>query len=222
MFEFINSKEGMDSVSPDAFKFNTTWKSGLRLALRFVKIPEDYTKQFTGNAKVLWEIFKDYRVCEGISEKPSDDLHPNSAPQAKHRYDILSKAIPAAIIIYFFDSAYREVGDRFLYLIIQNQHRFKFPPHHIDSSAWFRAETNTRHTPGVVIPGSQIVSADENAIVVREVLPPKKYFASIEGIDHWVSIDSNRPVWAGTGWAYHVHAVYGTAEELETKTLLGE
>ena len=220
MFEFINDKAGMDSVSPEAFRFNTTWKAGLRLALRFVKVPESYSQQLTGNAKVLWDIFSEYRHAENKTEA-GENLS-TSIPSQQHRFDILSKAIPAAIIVYFFDSAYREIGDFMLARIIQNQHRFRFPPHHLDPDCWYRDEDGHRITPGCIIPTANIISADDHAIVVKDVLPPKNYFASIEGIDHWVSLNTNFPQWVGDGWAYRVLEVYGTQEEMEHKTLTGE
>jgi hypothetical protein len=216
----LNSKEGIEQSDGESFRFHVPWKGTLRMALKLVRIPPEWTTGLTGNAKVLWEIFQDYKKCEGKTEA-GDKLGASDAPAAQHRFDILSKIIPAAIIIYHQDSAYREVIDRMLYLIIQNQHRFKIPPHHLDPDAWFHDGTG-RLTYGMVIPECQIVSADEHAIVVKEVLPPKKYFASIEGIDHWVSINSNFPQWCGTGWAYRVYDVYGTQVEMERKTLLGD
>jgi len=222
----LNSKEGIETCDGESFRFHIPWKGTLRMALKLVRIPQEWTTGLTGNAKVLWEIcVEDYKRCEGKTQA-GDNLGASDAPAAQHRFDILSKVIPAGILIYFQDSAYREVGDRMLYLIIQNAHRFKFPPHHLDPDCWYKDRLEDRPagrlTLGMIIPECQIVSADDHAIVVREVLPPKKYFASIEGIDHWVSIDSNRPVWTGTGWAYRVHAVYGTQSELEKRTLLGE
>ena len=226
--QFINSDDGIKHADPESFRFNTSLMAGFRLALRFIKVP-DYSGQMTGNAKILWDIFEDYKKCEG-KVLAGDDLHPEHALPAQHRFDILSRGIAIAIYKYFFDSAYREVGDRILYLVIQNGHKFKFPPHHLDPDCWckdaigedLKNGPGNRITPGVIIPECQVVSADDHAIVVREVLPPKKYFGSIEGMDHWVSIDSNRPQWVGTGWAYRIYAVYGTQSELETKTLLGE
>ncbi|MFA6336130.1 MAG: hypothetical protein WCX48_11395 [Bacteroidales bacterium] len=233
--EFINSQDGIERTDPETFKFNTVFMSGFRLALRFIKIP-DYHTQLTGNAKILWEVFEDYRKCEGKTEA-GENLHPNSALAAQHRFDILSRGIPVAIFKYFFDSAYREVGDRMLWVLFQRRGEFRFPPHHLDPNCWYHDHFETladaskhpedpggggRITYGVVIPECQIVSADERAIVVKEILEPKKYFASIENIDHWVSIDSNRPTWTGNGWGYPVYAVYGNQSELERKTLLGD
>ena len=113
-----------------------------------------------------------------------------------------------------------------IYKIIQNQHRFHFPPHHLDPDCWYKdgtADTPAgRLTFGMVIPDCQVISADENVILVKEILPPKKYFASIEGIDHWVSINSNYPQYLNNGWAYRVLEVYGTQEELERKILVGD
>lgn len=226
--EFINSQDGIERADPETFKFNTTLMSGFRLALRFIKLPA-YETQLTGNAKVLWEIFDGYRTHEGKLQA-SNDLHPNHALPAQHRFDILSKGIPAAIFKYFFDSAYREVGDWFLWEIIKNAHRFKFPPHHLDPDCWFKDYREGdepdgpghRLTPGLVIHPDDVISADDNAIVVKGVLQPKNYFVSIDGIDRWVSVNTNFPQWVGNGWAYRVHAVYGTQKELETKTLLGE
>jgi len=221
----LNSKEGIETCDGESFRFHIPWKGTLRMALKLVRIPQEWTTGLTGNAKVLWEIFQDYRKCEGKTEA-GDKIGACDAPAAQHRFDILSKVIPAAIIIYHQDSAYREVIDRMLYLIIQNQHRFKIPPHHLDPDAWYKDGTADKPAGrlmfGMVIPESQIVSADDNAIVVQDVLPPKKYFASIEGIDHWISLNTNSPVWAGTGWAYKVLEVYGTQEQMERKTLLGD
>jgi hypothetical protein len=221
----LNSKEGVEQCDGESFKFHIPWKGTLRMVLNLVKIPEEWTKNLDQNSMILWEIFEDYKRCEGLTVA-GGKLGANDAPAQQHRYDILSKVIPAGIIIPAHDSAYLEPRDRFLWMIIQNQHRFKFLPHRLDPDCWYHdahdGEPAGRRMFGMIIPECQIVSADDHAIVVREVLPPKKYFASIEGIDHWVSIDSNRPVWAGTGWAYKVHAIYGTQEELQKKTLLGE
>jgi hypothetical protein len=221
----LNSKEGIETCDGESFRFHIPWKGTLRMALKLVRIPPEWTTGFTGNSKILWEIFQDYQKCEGKTEA-GDKIGACDAPAAQHRFDILSKIIPAAIIIYHQDSAYREVIDRMLYLIIQNQYRFKIPPHHLDPDAWYKDGTADkpagRLTYGMVIPECQIVSADENAIVVREILQPKKYFASIEGIDHWVSLNTNYPQWVGNGWAYKVFCVYGPQSELERKTLLGD
>ena len=225
----LNSKEGIETCDGESFRFHISWKGTLRMALKLVKIPQEWTTGFTGNSKVLWEIFQDYRRCEGKTEA-GDKIGACDAPAAQHRYDILSKVIPAALIIYHQDSAYREVIDRMLYLIIQNQHRFKFPPHHLDPDCWYKDALEDRPagrlTLGMVIPADQIIAADSNGIIVREILPPKKYFAGIEGEDHWVGINSNMPQWVSTtqggGWFYRIHTVYGTQEELQTKTLLGE
>ena len=221
----LNSKEGVESCDGQSFRFHIPWKGTLRFALKLVTIPPEWTEGLTGNAKVLWDIFQDYKNCEGKAQA-GDALGANDTSAAQHRFDILSKVIPAAIIIYFQDSAYREVADRMLWQLIQRRGLLHFPPHHLDPDCWYHDATadkpSGRLTLGMVIPECQIVSADNNAIVVKEILPPKKYFASIEGIDYWVSINSNYPQWTDTGWAYPVYAVYGTQEELEQKTLLGE
>lgn len=228
--QFINSEDGIKRADPDTFQFNTTLMSGFRLAMRFIRIPH-LEGQLTGNAKVLWEIFEDYKKCEGKTDA-GPNLHPNAALAAQHRFDIISRGLPILIFKYFFDSAYREVGDRMLWQIITRAREFRFPPHHLDPDCWYHDFPDPDNHPdypgghrimhGMVIPGAQIVSADDHAIVVHEILPPKKYFAAIDGIDRWVSINSNLPQWVGTGWAYRVYAVYGTQEELEKKTLTGD
>ena len=227
----LNSKEGIETCDGESFRFHIPWKGTLRMALKLVRIPPEWTTGLTGNAKVLWEIcVEDYKRCEG-KKQAGDQLGASDAPAAQHRFDILSKVIPAGILIYFQDSAYREVGDRMLYLIIQNQHRFKFPPHHLDPDCWYKDALEDRPagrlTLGMVIPADQIIAADDKGILVREILPPKKYFAGIEGEDHWVGINSNMPLWVNTqqgpgGWFYRIHTVYGTQEELQKRTLLGE
>jgi len=227
----LNSKEGVETCDGESFRFHIPWKGTLRMALKLVRIPQEWTTGLTGNAKVLWEIcVEDYKRCEG-KKQAGDQLGASDAPAAQHRFDILSKVIPAGILIYFQDSAYREVGDRMLYLIIQNQHRFKFPPHHLDPDCWYKDALEDRPagrlTLGMVIPADQIIAADDKGILVREILPPKKYFAGIEGEDHWVGINSNMPLWVNTqqgpgGWFYRIHTVYGTQEELQKRTLLGE
>lgn len=228
--EFINSEDGIKYSSGEVFRFNTTLMAGFRLALRFIKVP-DYSAQLTGNARILWEIFEEYRKAEQ-KDAAGDNLHPNAALAAQHRFDIISRIVPAMIFKYAFDSAYREVGNWLLWRLIQNAHRFRFPPHHLDPACWYRDFEDPenhpdypggkRNTPGLIIPPSNIVSADDKFIVTRETLPPQRYFAAIDGVDHWVAIDSNRPVWATVGWAYRVYLVYGSQEELEKRSLLGE
>jgi hypothetical protein len=230
----LNDKKSISECDGESFRFHISWKGVLRMALKLVKIPPEWTDGLTGNAKVLWDVYEDYKKCEGKLQA-GNNLGANDAPAAQHRFDILSKVIPAAIIIYYQDSTYREVCDRMLYQIIQNRHQFRFPPHHLDPACWYRdadvvsmddvragKTTGRRLIYELVIPESEIVSADGRMIVVRNLLEVKNYLASIEGIDHWVSLNTNIPEWVGTGWAYRVYGEYGTHAELEKKILFGD
>ena len=225
---FLGLQGGVEQADPESFRFHIPWKGTLRMALKLVSIPPAWTEGFTGNAKVFWEAYEDYKRCEGLSVA-GDNLGARDAPAAQHRFDIMSKVIPAAIIIYQQDSAYREVIDRMIWYLLKNKNRLKIPPHHLDPDCWYHDAKDPingtdagRVTLGVVIPASEIVSADMAAIVVKSVLPPKKYFASIEGIDHWVSINSNEPITIDSGIAYRIYDVYGPEKEMVRKTLLGD
>jgi hypothetical protein len=222
---FLGLQGGLEAADKDSVRFHISWKGTIRYALKLVKIPPEWTQGLTGNAAILWEAYEDYKRCEGLSVS-GDHLGASDAPAAQHRFDILSKVIPAAIIIYYQDSAYREVADRMIWYLIQNRDRFKIPPHHLDPDCWYHdakdGEPAGRLTPGVIIPKDEIVSADDNALVLKGKLPPKKYFASIEGIDHWVSINSNKPFAYGAGWGYRIYEVYGPEKEMVRKTLIGD
>ena len=73
----------LENADKDSFRFHITWKAMLRMALKLVTIPPEWTNGLTGNAAVLWEIFEDYKKCEG-KDQAGENLGASDAPAAQH------------------------------------------------------------------------------------------------------------------------------------------
>jgi hypothetical protein len=115
MMDSINTKEEMESVSPDTIKFHGTFKSIARMLIKYLPFgnanEEQYAPLLKGNARVFYEIIKEWQKFD----------------KRQHRKDILSKPLLIGCSVYFFDSDFREVFDFMLWRIIQRQDELTFP-----------------------------------------------------------------------------------------------
>ncbi len=208
----INDYDELNKADPETVRFHSTFKGIPKMLIRLINsLPfwnvheDEYAKRLTGNARVLFECVKD---C--IDRDPRT-----------HRGEMLKKPLYAGLFTYFDDSDFREFGNRLLFLILQRQDEFVFPPHHLDPGCW-TDDAGNRSTKGVVIPVDVVVGRDDHLVVLKEQLPPRYYWLTIEDSDKYYGIDSNRPVWVGSGWAYPLLIDYGTRDQFNENLLFGD
>lgn len=203
----FNSREQMENASPDTVKFHSTFKAIARMMIKylpFAKVDEDrYAPHLVGNAKVLYEIIKEWE---------------NHDPRT-HRKDILTKPLMVGLFTYFFDSDFREVFNFMIWRVITRQDDFFFPPAHLDPSAW-TDDQGIRNVKGARVRPEGIVEVRDYAVILKIVLPPQIYTLEINGI--FYATDSNRPAWVGDGWMYPLFCPWGDEAEYKERSVLGD
>ncbi len=212
MMDSINDYDELATADPETVKFHSTFKAIPRMIIwAMEKLPfwnvneEEYAKHLTGNPRIIYEIIRD---CL-------------NADRRTHRKGLLTKPLLGGTFIYAFDSDFREFMNRAIFMAFQRQDEFVFPPHHLDPSCWTDDEGN-RSTKGVEIPAALVVARDDRHVILMEQLPPRYYWLTIEGSNRYYGIDSNRPVWVGTGWAYPLLIDYGTRDQFNENLLFGD
>jgi hypothetical protein len=210
MMDSINTKEEMESVSPDTIKFHSTFKSIARMLIKYLPFgntnEKQYAPQLKGNARVFYEIIKEWQKFD----------------KRQHRKDILSKPLLIGVSVYFFDSDFREVFDFMLSQVLQRQDEFTFPPHHLDPGTW-TCDDATRTTPGCGVSHEVVVRQTNNMIILNQILPVRQYWLTIEPErTRYYATNTNHPIWCGDGWGYPLLADYGTEDQFRRDILMGD
>jgi len=204
----INDYEELKNASPESVKFHGSQKGIPHMLVNMINAMPFWNVEpaaYTGNIKVIYECFQD---CLNADKRP-------------RRKNTLTKPGLVALNTIFFDSDYREFFNRLLFMILQRQDELVFPPHHNDPLCWTDDQDN-RVVNGAEVPADLVVLKNNQAIVLKEQLPPRKYWITIERLDRYYAIDSNRPVFVGSGWAYALLLDYGTREQFNINLLSGD
>ena len=203
----FNSKEQMESASPDTLKFHSTFKAIARMMIKylpFAKVDEErYAPALVGNAKVLYEIIKEWETHDSRT----------------HRKDILTKPLLVGLFTYFFDSDFREVFNFMIWRVIQRQGELFFPPGHLDPSAW-TDDSGQRNVKGAKVPPGAVLQLLPYMVVLNIILPPQLYSLEIDGT--YYGTNTNRPAWVGDGWAYPLLCTWGDEEAFRNRSVLGD
>jgi hypothetical protein len=191
-FEPDNIRQGLNwskdwkEGSGDRFRFHTTWKAGLRIALNLLKIPENWVEDLSGNARILYE-----RIYLPYMESDKDE----------RRKQIVGKLMIASLLIYNYDSAFHEIGDWLLGALRMNWSALYVPPYHMDPHCW--SDGYKRDLPVITVKERDIVTFNEGYLIVHHILPPRKYLVEVEGVSLSIFVtDTNNPQWADNGWRY--------------------
>ena len=208
--ESLNTEEEMKTADQDTVRFHTTFKSIARMLIKYLPFgntnEEQYAPMLKGNARVFYEIIKEWQLLDN----------------RQHRKDILTKPLLIGTSVYFFDSDFREVFDFILWRLLQRQGELTFPPHHLDPGTWTR-DDDTRTTPGLGVSHDAIVRIEEGLIVVKQILPVRQYWITIEPEkSRYYAVNTNAPVWCGDGWGYPLIFDYGNEREFNKNLLLGD
>lgn len=205
----INNPDQMNSATPETFRFHITFKAIARMMIKYLPFAnvdeERFAPHLTGNAKVLYQIVKEWQ----------------GADTRTHRKDILTKPLLLGVFIYFFDSDFREVFNFMLCRTHQEAARgtLFFPPAHLDPTTWTN-DAGERHAPGGNIVPEAVLQVTPTMFVVTKVLPPRLYWVKIG--ETYYATDTNRPVFLGDGWAYQIHATWGNEQEFRERSVLGD
>ena len=133
-YEGVNNPEDVKHSSPDAFKFHGSFKAIVRKLLSWVKTPQPWLDDMTGNMAVLRDIYYEYLDHEHQSDRTDDPMRSD-----KDRRAMLTAAIPFSLAVCNYDPNFAEVGNWFIYRICQEYEagRFVFNPYHCLPECWY-------------------------------------------------------------------------------------